>query len=272
MRDVMTVRAEIKRMMGFCVALLIAVGLAMPSFAAPPLAALDPAPPSSVAPPLEAGELDAPQLALDAVDLRAVGRLDFGPRGFCAATLIAPDLVLTAGHCLFDKISGVRLRVQAMQFMTGAAHGGADHGGAVTSWRVRRALAHPEYVYGGHEMLERLRYDMALVQLEQPIAASVIRPLTIAPPSKAVGAERTLTVVQAADKLQPCPVLSREAGLWVLSCDVEFGTSGAPVLDPSGGHIFAVVVAKAAHAGQRVTVSAPLASEVETLRLALLSG
>ena len=36
-------------------------------------------------------------------DWEAVGRLDRKGEGFCTGALIAPDIVLTAAHCLYDR-------------------------------------------------------------------------------------------------------------------------------------------------------------------------
>lgn len=57
--------------------------------------------------------LEAMQTGDDMRGWRAVGRLNLGTRGFCTATLIAPDLVLTAALAL-DKETGARVDVSDM--------------------------------------------------------------------------------------------------------------------------------------------------------------
>ena len=51
---------------------------------------------------------------------QAVGRLNLGTQAFCTATLIAPDRVLTAAHCLFDRATGAPLDTGSITFLAEA--------------------------------------------------------------------------------------------------------------------------------------------------------
>ena len=49
----------------------------------------------------------------------AVGRLNIGGQGHCTATLIAPDLALTAAHCLVNRRTGATWRAERLTFLPG---------------------------------------------------------------------------------------------------------------------------------------------------------
>lgn len=203
----------------------------------------------------------------------AVGRLNIGNRGFCTATLIENDLVLTAAHCLFDKATGKRINPAEIHFLAGWRNGRA------AAYRgVRRDVVHPDYVFSDSGQVDRVEYDLALLQLDQPIRLPSITPFaTFEGPS--VGHEVGV-VSYARDRAdvpslqEVCPVLGQQNGILVMGCSVDFGSSGAPVFTMEGGapRIVSVVSAKAEMQGQNVALGVGLQHRLSVLRSALRQG
>jgi hypothetical protein len=65
--------------------------------------------------------------------------------------------------------------------------------------------------------------------------------------------------------------MARQQGVLVMSCDVDFGSSGAPVFSFDGQvpRIVSVVSAKAEVNGQRVSLGASLGEELDLLQAQL---
>jgi V8-like Glu-specific endopeptidase len=218
----------------------------------------------------ETGGLVALETSDAGRDWDAVGRLDFGNRGFCTATLIAPDLVLTAGHCLFDKETGARIDPGRMTFLAGLRNGRAE------AYRgVRAAAAHPAYVFQGAEGAARVGHDLALLRLDQPIRVPGIRPFAL--DSEPAEGDSVSVVSYARNReeapslQETCDVLNRAQDMLVMSCDVDFGSSGAPVLALRDGEwrIVSVVSAKAELDGQKVALGVVLGGPMAELQAAL---
>ncbi|MEX0284582.1 MAG: serine protease [Paracoccaceae bacterium] len=172
----------------------------------------------------------------------AIGRLNRAghrSRAMCSATLIAPDQVLTAAHCLWGG-NGRPARLEDLTFTAGWFRGEARAVAGVT-----QADMHPRALRDG--ALDP-RYDLAVLTLDRTLD---IPPLPLA----GKGAPQQPYAIVAYEASRPHALGGRfdcSAGFPSLSyiqtiCPVERGASGGPVLGQVAGEwqILGVVSARA---------------------------
>lgn len=201
---------------------------------------------------------------------KAVGRIDFGRGAFCSGTLIAPDLVLTAAHCLYHPDTGQPWATSDITF-----HAGLRNGAAVASRAARDAAAHALFVPDGGITATNIAYDVALIRLETPISTFEVPPFQIhdnrieTGPVSVVSYGRNRS--QAQSRQKACNMLARQGDAMIFDCDVTFGSSGSPVFSHKNGRgrIISVISGMIEVDGDKRALGMVLPARIDELRAQL---
>lgn len=188
---------------------------------------------------------------------KAIGLVNmagFRDKSSCTGTLVAPDLVLTAAHCVETKngINRTRHFVAGWDRGTFAAH------------RVSaQAFVHPEYFDATGS--ERFKYDIAVLQLNEPIKTTAVMPLSL---SDAAALRLGDLALLGYHRKRPnvingrfdCSTISESSpSILLLECEVISGNSGGPVLAAVGDEwkVVAVIAGRVGGTSPR-TLAVPL--------------
>lgn len=205
--------------------------------------------------------------ANEALVWQAVGRLDVQNNGYCTATLIAPDQVLTAAHCVYASDTGALLAASDLTFRAGLRNGtsAAERG-------IAQIEAHVGYDPTAGATAQNMRHDVALLRLTDPIPTHVLDPFVLFAEGFAEGPVSVVSYgrgrTQLPSRQARCRMFDQYQGVVLMDCDVTFGSSGAPVFSHKNGRgqIISVISSVGHYKGRKVSFGMLLPGLVANLK------